>query len=207
MIYCFDLDGTLIDSRRRHTEVLRCVLEKNAVICTQEKIAAYVPYKAEGKRTVEFLREVLGLEPSLAEKCAAQWVEAIEEEKYIEGDVLYEDTLAVLRELQDRGTIVCLTARRVKAVVLAEMKRLGISAYMNKVFVVSPFRAKLEKQAVVRSLKRRDEVMLIGDTEIEYAVAQEENVEGKFLHCGFRSKAFWERRQVVSYPSLRDAMM
>lgn len=207
MIYCLDLDGTLVDSRRRHAVVLQAVLQRRHISCSEEDIAAYVPYKSQGKNTVDFLCERLRLVRVEAQACAAAWTAVIEEAQYLALDVLYEDTLVALRGLKERGKIVCLTARKDREAVLQEMADLKIRAYMDTIFVVSPLRAGPEKQAVVRELKKEDAVVVIGDTEVEYEAALEEGVACRVLNCGFRSKLFWEARGVRSFASLHEAII
>lgn len=206
MIYCLDLDGTLVDSRQRHAVVLQTVLQRRHIVCSEAEIAAYVPYKSQGKNTVDFLCERLRLARAEAQACAAAWTAAIEEAQYLALDVLYEDTFIVLRGLKERGKSVCLTARKDREAVLQEMTDLKIREYMDAVFVVSPLQAMAEKQAVVRELKKEDAVVVIGDTEVEYEAALEEGVACRILSCGFRSKSFWEARGVRSFASLYEAL-
>ncbi len=207
MICLLDLDGTLIDSTKRHWVLMQRLLQRHCPDLEGSfDPAVYMQYKADGHSGKQYLTNILHLEETKAREIQKEWQEQIEEEEYLELDVLYEDTLPFLQERKQKGeSIVYLTARKNTLGLYRELEQLKIAAYAEQVIVVNPSAAKAEKIAATRALLTSDpQVMLIGDTENEQAVAEATGIRGYLLHRGFRSRRYWEAKEQDTYGSLKE---
>ena len=199
MTYLLDLDGTLIDSARRHWVLMEKLLRQYCPDKAESFAAAeYMQYKADGHSGKQYLTEILHLDEAKAGEIQKEWQEHIEDEEYLALDRLYDDTIPFLEEQKEKGdTIIYLTARQNRQGLYASLDRLDIRQYASRVIVVDPRNAKAEKIAAAQELLQAGEdLILVGDTENEYAVAQELQLPVYLLNRGFRSKNYWETHGV-----------
>jgi len=199
MTYLLDLDGTLIDSARRHWVLMEKLLQQYCPDKAESFAAAeYMQYKADGHSGKQYLTEILHLDEAKVGEIQKEWQEHIEDEEYLALDRLYDDTIPFLEEQKEKGdTIIYLTARQNRRGLYASLDRLDIRKYASRVIVVDPRKAKAEKIAAAQELLQAGEdLILVGDTENEYAVAQELQLPVYLLNRGFRSKNYWETHGV-----------
>jgi len=199
MTYLLDLDGTLIDSARRHWVLMEKLLQKYCPDKAESFDAAeYMQYKADGHSGKQYLTEILHLDVTKAGEIQKEWQVHIEDEEYLALDRLYDDTIPFLEEQKEKGdTIIYLTARQNRQGLYASLDRLDIRQYASRVIVVDPRNAKAEKIAAAQELLQAGEdLILVGDTENEYAVAQELQMPVYLLNRGFRSRKYWENHGV-----------
>ena len=197
-----DLDGTLLDSRARHTVVLNDVLLKCGV---QEcDLSGYLSYKAGGNRTIDYLRQILKLSDCIAEKADALWKSEIEREKYLKMDVWYEDGLPFLKKIKEKGySTVIVSARKNLNYATKMIKTSPINYLIDDIFIVSPLHAYDEKLTVFR--QNRDKVAIcIGDTEVDYDAGNKAGITTFVLNRGFRNKEYWDKRKIQSYAQLYE---
>ena len=213
MIYILDLDGTLIDSSERHYRLMEMLLKEYVPDVLERKTflpAAFMQYKADGNSGKKYLLECMGIEEKKADCIMAAWQQQIEEEQWQRLDRLYPDTKKFLERIRQEGAdIYYLTARRKKTELFEELERLEIAEYPKEVKVVQPFHAFEEKKNFVRALMAsvdavKEQFFVIGDTENEYQLAKELLLPYGILNRGFRSKRFWDQKEIVSYGSLEE---
>jgi phosphoglycolate phosphatase-like HAD superfamily hydrolase len=175
-----DLDGTLLDARRRQVEVARSLVPD----LDGEDFWAR---KREGATT----RELLG------DEAAAAWVAAVEEPQWLALDVLLPGVADALRDVE-AGFV--LTARRDARAVREQVARhIGLP-----VEVVDPFDAAAQKAAV---LQQRAASVYIGDTESDAKAAQLAGVPFVAVSTGQRSERFLRAAGVeVICASLAEAL-
>lgn len=207
MIYIFDLDGTLIDSKQRHQHVLDDVLCRQNINASSNIRINYLNFKAAGHSTYDYLLHVLQLDDEIAKNINKMWVQSIENEEYLADDSLYHDTLPTLQSLSDsQHQIIFLTARKNKRGLLQELENLQIDKYAQAIYVVSPLNAEAEKLNIISNLGNNLSVIIVGDTEIEYKIANKLGVRYIILNRGFRSKGYWDELHVPSYSSLIEGI-
>ena len=197
-----DLDGTLLDSRARHTVVLKDALLKCGVEGCD--LSSYLSYKAGGNRTIDYLRQVLKLSDCIAEKADAIWKSEIEKEKYLKMDVWYEDVPLFLKKIKDKGYLtVIVSARKNLNYATKMIKTSPINYLIDDIFIVSPLHARDEKLTVFR--QNRDKIAIcIGDTEVDYEAGKKAGITTFVLNRGFRNKEYWDKREIRSYGQLHD---
>lgn len=217
MIYVLDLDGTLINSGKRHWGLMGEILSGTVPEVMSGKVSGmcydpveYMRYKADGHSGSQYLTDRLGLSREAAGQIMALWQQQIEGERWLKTDTLYPDTLGFLNRLkQKQSKIIYLTARQNKEGLLQELKRLEIDGYADNIQVVLPADAGEAKKRVVETLLAKTgedggTIRIVGDTENEYHLAKELSLPCYLLHRGARSKRYWKERGVKSLASLDE---
>ena len=205
-IFVMDLDGTLIDSRKRHIIVMQDVLAHTKYSLNSEE---YMNYKAEGNSGLKYLTDVMGIDMSDAREIQQEWKERIEFSGYLLADELYPDAVSFLNTVFEKGGVIFLTARKNRLGLDGELKRLAILPYADYTIVADPDDAMVQKERAVRVIREaypNAELTVIGDTENEYELAEKLGLEGRILNCGFRSAAYWEKRGIKTYSSLNHVL-
>lgn len=185
----FDLDGTLLDSRKRHRIVMDDVLAKFHIALNTDDL---VDFKANGLNNISWL-EKQGVDPEQARKIQAEWVTDIEKDHYLKLDVLYDGIQGYLERLSKQNKLFLLTSRNNVSGTLSQLRKLGIDRYFDKVEVVKPANACADKADFLR--KNHVDYM-IGDTEIDYKAACDSDSNFLAATDGFRSIKFWERYNI-----------
>jgi len=193
----FDFDGTLLDSRQRHVIVLNDCLRLYGI--EKADLSDYLAYKSNGFSTRAFLCENLMLSEELAKVVSGQWISMIEQDNYFEADQLYADTISTLQCLNNYMDLYLLSARSNESALRRQVEQFELKPFFNEVICVSPFNATAEK---IRAVQRIKPCAIVGDTEVEYQVAQEMKIFGYLLNRGFRSKEYFDQRGISSNADL-----
>lgn len=207
MIICLDIDGTLIDSTKRHCVLLETLLHKSGILPPNDDRHKYLDYKREGNSTRDYCKNVLHLTDALSAYISNEWIAEIELPFYLNMDILYPDTIRFLEYLKNtQHTVVYLTARTNDIMFVRELTKLGIFEYAADIFVVDPNETLINKLKIVKRFMIENDVCMVGDTEIEAKISQLLNIKSFILNRGFRSKNFLERHGFFSYNSLDDIL-
>ena len=184
MIYAFDLDGTLITARQRQMTLLRAVAKRIDVHLVED---AVWQKKREGISTWAALLE-MGLNEEKAKEITSAWIQEIETPYWLSLDTLFGDTVTVLDSFRKTGkTLILLTARQNRRLLLQQLSRLGIRGYFKGVECVSPFCAVDEKSNV---LSRHSFAGFVGDSETDFAAANRTGTPFYAISTGQRSPTF-----------------
>ena len=195
MIYVFDLDGTIIDSTKRHYMLMERILMDYGIEVPSDFAKSYMGYKADGNSGKSYLKDILGLTPETADKIQKEWIDHIEDDDFLLTDELYPDALKALEEAD--GRIVFLTVRENESGLRKELTRLGIGDHE---LIVLPHTG--SKSRVLKELN--GDCIMIGDTEVDYEASKEACCKSYILNRGFRSERYWEQRGIRSHKDLSD---
>ena len=194
-----DLDGTLLDSRRRHVEALLRVAGHLAIPFSEDKARCYFELKCNGATGVEALRQ---LNVPAAEDIAQRWLALIENTEMLTLDKLYPDTLEVLKRQQHAGDIfVLVTARRDSAAVKHQIASLGLEPVLHEIIVLNPMDQTRSKAIAT---KNHGLQAVVGDTEVDLGWAENLSVPFFASAFGFRSVEYWRQQNVDTYASLSE---
>ncbi|MBP3126194.1 HAD hydrolase-like protein [Thalassospira sp. ER-Se-21-Dark] len=184
MNYAFDLDGTLITARQRQMTLLQAVARRIDVPISENVIWQK---KREGISTQAALLEI-GVNEAKAMEIARAWLQDIETPYWLSLDTLFDDTLTVLESFRKIGkSLILLTARQNKSLLLQQLTRLGIQEYFEAVEYVSPFFAVDEK---ARVLSQRTFSGFVGDSETDFDAAKRTGTPFYAVSTGQRSPTF-----------------
>ncbi len=195
MTYVFDLDGTIIDSTKRHYVLMEQILRSNGILVDEDFASSYMDYKASGKSGKSYLIEILGIDKDKATEIQNEWIRHIEDDSMLALDELYDDALPTLSKIND--SIMFLTIRDNSEGLKESLTRLGIDNYDIKILPHGESKTSVLEQIA-------DHIIMIGDTEIDYKAAQEAGCEFYILNRGFRNESFWNDLGVDSHKDLSD---
>ncbi|MGG3937826.1 HAD family hydrolase [Geobacillus stearothermophilus] len=196
-----DFDGTILDSRFRHQKVLYDVLINLNFNINLEDLNDFVSYKSFGRTTEDYLK-IKGFYDT--KNILRQWVENIERNSYLNLDKLYPNAETFLNTLADRYNLYLVTARKNRHGLFQQLNNLGITKYFKDILVVNPgYSSAFEK---TESTKKLGLEFVIGDTEVDWNWAKNINCEFFALNWGFRNKAWWEARNIISYQNLEEIL-
>lgn len=196
----FDFDGTLLDSRLRHTKTLEIVGKEAGVNFTPRDLELYMSLKCTGMNGESALKQ-LGVDPALARTLAQAWQNKIEHIDMMEFDVPYPHALEGLSKLKDAGIpLVLVTKRNNVEGTLSQIDTLGFSDFFNDVYAL-----KSDGLSKYDATKHFNFSAIIGDTEVDQVWAADLGVRFFASSYGFRDASFWHKRGIESYSSL-DAL-
>ena len=193
----FDLDGTLLDSRKRHEIVMADILKKYEINLDASTLVAF---KSEGKNNIDWLL-FNGVDLDKAHEINTEWISLIEKEEYLKNDVLYPDVLEVLKKLSKENDLYLVTARNNKEGCLKQIKNLGIEQYFTEIEIVNSCKETSQLKAVV--LQKHQIDCFIGDTESDYKATEIADCDFKAVDYGFRSKQFWDKENIDAISDLK----
>jgi phosphoglycolate phosphatase len=190
-----DLDGTLVDCRRRQVELARHLVPR----LDPERFWAD---KRMGATTRAAL-EAQGIAPDEARAAADAWVARIEDVRWLRVDAVLPGAAAAVAAVRAAGLEpMVLTARRDAQAVRAQIAATGLE--VGRVVVVDPRRAADEKAA---ALQETGAVGLVGDSESDAAAARAAGVPFAAVGSGQRDPRFLRERGIAPvYPDVLAAV-
>lgn len=197
-----DLDGTLINSFKRHVIVLKYALMENGI--NNLVIDDYIECKRDGYSTKRYLVEKKNVPSNIAESVCLWWTLHIEDHVYMQYDTWYEDVDEFIDFLNNEGyQIIVLTARKSVDFTKKLIKKSNINRYIYSLEIVNPSLAKDEKFKITKDSESPNNIM-IGDTEVDYYAAKKNNISCFLLNRGFRNINYWRSLDVTSFGSLSE---
>jgi phosphoglycolate phosphatase-like HAD superfamily hydrolase len=194
-----DLDGTILDARRRQVAVAEAALL--TVRCGRLDGEEFWRAKRRGATTAQAFREV-GIDRTAATEADRWWREHIERAKWLEFDRPLPGALPALARLRRDGwTVLVLTARGNRAGARRAFRSLELGSRALCI-VVNPERAALEKAEVLSSSAA---VWYVGDSETDHQAAVAAAVPFAAVSTGQRDAAFLEALGCHVAGTLADA--
>ncbi|MBE6449037.1 MAG: ATP-grasp domain-containing protein [Alphaproteobacteria bacterium] len=185
-IVAFDFDGTLLDSRKRHSVLLNDILnEYNIKLDTSDLIE----FKRNNKNNVDYLISK-GINENLAKEIQTKWIDNIEKEEYLALDVLYPETIELLEKYSNEYDLILITARNNKVGLQKQIDKFDLRKYFKEIYVVNSGKNTIEDKAEV--LNKKNVVEFIGDTLSDKKAAEIAKIEFKHFNDGFHSKTILE---------------
>jgi phosphoglycolate phosphatase-like HAD superfamily hydrolase len=228
-LLALDLDGTLIDARRRQLAVLASALAElrpapGSIDPNRGPLATGGPddetglaeagpgaidfdalweRKREGATTRAALI-TLGVPEDEATAVAARWVERIEDEDELAGDRLLPGVEETLADLATRGVRpAVVTARAHPDRVRHQFATLGLDRWCDGPHVVDPSDAANQKAATLRELGA---AAYVGDTESDARAASLAAIPFAAVSTGQRSPTFLTAQGLQPHPTLAAAL-
>ncbi len=201
--WAFDLDGTILDCRRRQVALMQELV--GAALSMEFDGDAYWMKKREGFANDQALIAAGVPETAIGPLCKS-WFEAVEDDEWLALDEPLEGATKALSSAQNRGIeLLIVTARRRPAGVHRTLGRLELEALIDHVCVVSPSSEVSAQKA--QHLCHYGAEKFFGDSESDYYSAQRAGVEFAGVECGQRSAGFLSGLGAATFPTLQDAVV
>jgi phosphoglycolate phosphatase-like HAD superfamily hydrolase len=185
----FDLDGTLITCRKKQLECLRTGVGGYAKTILWDDLWLA---KRNGRNSADALRLQSVPEPVIASTLSF-WIRNIESQAFLSKDKLFSGAVGTLQALKEGNSLFLISARKSEIALRAQISKLGLTSYFEKVEVV-PGDHVAEAKADVFTELNLD--CYIGDTELDWLAAKASGVTPFILSTGQRSECFLRERSI-----------
>lgn len=180
----FDLDGTLIDASERLYQLFQDLVTDSTFTKSD-----YWCLKRNGINHEKILNTYFPNYSFLYFQ--ENWLQLIENIKYLSLDKLYPETTSVLKNLNNANTLFVLTARQLKVNVLEELQELQIDTFFKAIFVTE---MKISKEEILLNallnghLTKNLNDLFISDVGKDIRVGNELNYITVAITHGFMNK-------------------
>jgi phosphoglycolate phosphatase len=154
----FDLDGTLICSKKRLHELF-CDLVKSRDL----SFPSYWDLKFSGNSNQDILKNRFNYTADKINEFVSNWMRNIESDSYLGIDTLIYGAKAFLEEISQNNELYICTARQSVSQATKQLENLAISSYFQEVFVTEQ-RLTKEELLVNSGLQFNKQDWFIGDT-------------------------------------------
>lgn len=182
-----DLDGPLLEGRFRHYQCYRDILESFGH--SPVGIDLYWTMKKDRANRHELLK--LSNADHLYDQFLQAWMEKIETPEYLKLDTLQNGVVEILQCWKKDGIKLILATMRNNASNLKEqLSGLAITPLLDDILVVGSDLSGENKSTAVLPFIRQyplDEILWIGDTEVDVSSAKKLGIKVCALTCGLRS--------------------
>lgn len=176
---CFDLDGTLLNSKERLYRLFVFLVPELDISFDQ-----YWIYKRSKISNLEIIKKYgLPIDSSIFE---TSWMNLIESEKYLNYDFLFEGVTALLNELRNKFDLFLITDRQSVTNTISQIKKLNIFHMFREIFITEQKKKKQELLTQKKIFTNND--LLVGDTGVDILAAKELGMKSLAVCSGFRSE-------------------
>lgn len=121
---------------------------------------------------------------------ACYWIQRIEQEQYLQHDVLYPYTMSMLKHYGKNADLILVTARNNEDAIRKQIRDLGIEQHFERVYVVPSGKQTPELKANI--LRDNGVELFIGDTESDLRAAELAKCQFYAVTSGFRTINYWK---------------
>jgi HAD superfamily hydrolase (TIGR01549 family) len=189
-----DVDGTLVDAKERHIAAFKLAMRRNGLHCSSSQCQVYYRRRRAGV-TARAVFEQLG--GKLAESLESTRIALLESQQLLSYDKLVPGAAKALRELRRNGaTLVLVSHRRKRRLLERQLERFAVRPLVHAVFI-SKRSSKVEAvRHIVEKLNlRREECLVIGDTESDIESGQYSGIATVGVLSGIRNRRCIEARK------------
>ena len=177
----FDLDGTLICSKKRLYELFCNLIQSRDL-----SFSDYWNLKYIGNSNQDILRERFDYTKDEISNFVNGWMKKIESDYYLEMDTLIDGTIEFLERIIQNNSLYICTARQSTGPVAKQLESLSISKYFENIFVTEQKNSKAEllKNSGLKFTKHD---WIIGDTGHDIITGKEIGINTCAVLSGFMS--------------------
>lgn len=200
----FDLDGTLIDVRKRHYAAYAEAAHDLGLTPLSEQ--DFWDYRRDGAETEDLLG---ALEEADRERFEERWRELFDEPSYVRLDALIPGARQTLAKLRESYELVLVSLREDREALLDQLEELALRKFFKSVYSpLEPDKAASKADLIKRQQDRNgDDVAFVGDSEEDIAAARELGIDAVSVTTGVRGRRYLEARgpdEVIS--SVRELL-
>jgi phosphoglycolate phosphatase len=181
----FDLDGTLIDAKKRLYSLFQALVPESKFT-----IEEYWHLKRSKINHKKILTERLGYSETAFADFEKYWLDLIETKEYLRKDIVYTGVLETLKILQQKFVLNVVTARQSIENTYWQLKKLGLYNFFSDILITGHKTTKPD----LLSGKAKSEDFIVGDT-------GQDIIDGKSLHMNTISVShgFVAREMLIEY--------
>jgi phosphoglycolate phosphatase len=178
----FDLDGTLIDARKRVYEVFNFLTQQ-----TQLNFDEYWNLKRDKYNHQYILKNLLAYEDDKITQFTGKFLANIEKKQYLDIDQPISGAEDLLQYLKKKNhSLYVVTARQKKQSALYQLEKFKWLPYFNEVLVTEQKTSKVD--LILPYLKSSYGAVMIGDTGKDVETGKQLNIETVAVLSGFMSE-------------------
>ena len=196
-----DLDGTLINSRKRYYLLYRHLLGDRRALSESE----YWSLKRQGKPEREIVSGS-GLERPFLRSYELRRMELIEDWRFLREDTLFPWTVSILEEMSKSYFLALVTTRRNRHALDHQLRRLGLGRYFDDIVSARATRKRDVISAKASHLEQLGRCIhvVVGDTPADMELATRLEVPGVAVLTGIRDRRSFRGVRVETFiPSLQ----
>lgn len=179
----FDLDGTLICSKKRLHELF-CDLVGNRDL----SFDSYWQLKFDGNSNQDILKNQFSYSDEKVDVFVANWMKKIEEDYYLEIDSPIEGLHGFLQKISEKNELYICTARQSITQVMKQLRNLGILEFFCDVFVTEQKYSKIEL-LINGGIDFSSDDWFVGDTGHDINTGKQLGVQTCAVLSGFMSES------------------
>ncbi len=179
----FDLDGTLICSKKRLYDLFCFLVDDNKL-----SFSAYWDLKFAGHTNKEILVEAFGFSSIQVQVFLEKWMALIETDQYLKLDKVIEGIPRFLLDLKKEHRIYLCTARQSMAMLAVQLNNLAIADHFEQIFITEQ-RVSKEQLLIDSGLGFGSEDWIVGDTGHDILTGKALGLRTCAVLSGFMSEA------------------
>lgn len=200
----FDLDGTIIDAKKRLFELFKDL--------TPECDMSYEEYWAVKTFKIDhesMLKKTYRYTQDRIDHFQNQWDQLIETKKYFAYDTIIPGSKLILETYCNNHELFVVTGRQFHQNTIDQLNNLGIGKYFIDVFTVGKTSTKIE---AISNIVKKEHFAIVGDTEVDILTGKHFGGTTISVTTGFRHKQVLKQynpdaiiSSVVELPSIIEA--
>lgn len=178
----FDLDGTLIDSRRRLYQLFQHLAPESKLTFEE-----YWEFKRNKVSNETILTKEFRFGPERVDRFVNDWMGKIETSEFLDLDQNFPGMHAALERLKRQATLFVCTARQTRKSTIDQLERLGLLNYFEDAMITEQRVSKAKLIARISSLMPHD--WIIGDTGLDIQAGRALGINTCAVLSGFLNEA------------------
>ncbi|HEX8546724.1 MAG TPA: HAD hydrolase-like protein [Cytophagaceae bacterium] len=176
----FDLDGTLLDSKRRVYSLFQYLVPNSTF-----SFVEYWNLKQNKVGHQQILTEIFGYREDQFKTFEDEWLRLIEDPEWLKLDTPFEGLKRYLLNLKTRNSLYVVTARQFKAVVQQQLNSFELIDIFEEILVTEQKRGKAE---LIGELVLTGDDWIVGDTGYDIEVGKRLGLRTGAVLSGFLNK-------------------
>lgn len=188
-IIFLDLDGTLLDTSKRHYNLYKDILNGKGLTESVLNEENFWHMKRTPKKTRDILSE--SLPDEIIAIFEEEWLQKIEKMSYLQYDEPFPEIKGILSYLNKEFDLVLVTLRNNTENLHWELANLGLDSYFKSVINGKGPKKNLVESYLTSNYKGK--CLIVGDTEEDIKTGLKLNIPTISVTWGIRSKEFLEQ--------------
>ena len=186
-ILYFDLDGTLVDVRKRHYAAYADTMRELGLTPLPEQ--TYWDARRDGASNADLMGNV---DAECHSRFAEKWLARVESPSYVRLDTLIPGARATLAALRESYELVLVTMRQDRESLLEQLDELSLRKFFSAVYSRDGSDQPQSKSKLIRLFDDNvpGDAAVIGDSEADVEAARELGIESVCVTSGVRSRRY-----------------